>query len=165
MGLLNIDCLFQGCLNIASTAESDAHGVPTLCVFGYGSLIWNPGFAYQQQHRAVVHGYSRRFYQGNCTFRGTPEQVPESFLTAVLVRLDPVSSQSRMLQFIYILANLLHPLARSSGDADSRTPKPDMWTCVQSARLAKRLQRPAAPVRARSRERIHVQSGPVAVFG
>jgi cation transport protein ChaC len=28
-------------------------------VFGYGSLIWRPGFDYVEAHRARLHGYRR----------------------------------------------------------------------------------------------------------
>jgi len=51
---------------------ANGNGTPTLYVFGYGSLLWKTGFAYEKQYRALLRGYSRRFYQGNTTFRGTP---------------------------------------------------------------------------------------------
>lgn len=36
-------------------------------VFGYGSLIWNPGFAYDARLVGFVRDYRRVFYQGNLT--------------------------------------------------------------------------------------------------
>jgi len=33
-------------------------------VFGYGSLIWKPGFVFKTHVRGYVKGYKRVFYQG-----------------------------------------------------------------------------------------------------
>jgi cation transport regulator ChaC len=41
-------------------------------VFGYGSLLWRPGFAHAERVPALLHGWSRRFYQGSPDHRGTP---------------------------------------------------------------------------------------------
>lgn len=48
---------------------------PELWIFGYGSLIWFPGFNYEISIKGSLAGYSRRFYQGNTTYRGTEEKV------------------------------------------------------------------------------------------
>jgi glutathione-specific gamma-glutamylcyclotransferase len=52
-----------------TTPDSDA-----AWVFGYGSLIWRPGFEYLQAQPAILPGYVRRFWQGSHDHRGIPEQ-------------------------------------------------------------------------------------------
>lgn len=42
-------------------------------VFGYGSLIWRPGFEYVESRLATVMGYQRSFSQASHDHRGTPE--------------------------------------------------------------------------------------------
>ncbi len=43
-------------------------------VFGYGSLMWNPGFPYVERHPATLEGYHRAFCIYSRHHRGTPEQ-------------------------------------------------------------------------------------------
>ncbi|CAI5462799.1 unnamed protein product [Closterium sp. Yama58-4] len=43
-------------------------------VFGYGSLVWRPGFAFAARVPGHICGYRRVFYQGNTDHRGTPEK-------------------------------------------------------------------------------------------
>lgn len=47
---------------------------PASCwVFGYGSLIWRPGFAFAEQQLATVTGYRRSFCQASHDHRGTQD--------------------------------------------------------------------------------------------
>jgi len=41
-------------------------------IFGYGSLIWNPGFDYQEKSLASFMGWQRKFWQGSEDHRGVP---------------------------------------------------------------------------------------------
>jgi cation transport protein ChaC len=43
-------------------------------VFGYGSLMWRPGFAYVERQPAVLHGRRRAFCIYSVHHRGTPER-------------------------------------------------------------------------------------------
>lgn len=43
----------------------------TLWVFGYGSLLWNPGFDVADQAIATLHGYARSFCMRSIHHRGT----------------------------------------------------------------------------------------------
>lgn len=42
-------------------------------VFGYGSLMWDPGFPHVEVRVAVLRGYHRRFCVYSHRYRGTPE--------------------------------------------------------------------------------------------
>lgn len=44
-----------------------------LWVFGYGSLIWNPGFPVAEQRVASLHGWHRSFCMRSIHHRGTEE--------------------------------------------------------------------------------------------
>jgi cation transport protein ChaC len=43
-------------------------------VFGYGSLMWRPGFDYLERHAAVLHGRRRAFCIYSVHHRGTPSR-------------------------------------------------------------------------------------------
>jgi cation transport protein ChaC len=53
----------------ASLLDPDGH----LYVFGYGSLIWKPGFEHAAMHPALLRGFHRRFCIWSRSYRGTPE--------------------------------------------------------------------------------------------
>lgn len=42
-------------------------------VFGYGSLMWNPGFPYVEDAPGTVHGYHRSLCVLSTIYRGTPD--------------------------------------------------------------------------------------------
>ncbi|CAJ0591247.1 unnamed protein product [Cylicocyclus nassatus] len=60
----------------ASTSKDSAY------FFGYGSLIWNPGFTYHRKEKGYAHGFARRMYQGNTYHRGD-KQLPGRVATLV----------------------------------------------------------------------------------
>src|SRR5439155_4940076 len=43
-------------------------------VFGYGSLMWNPGFRFTERKQAIVHGFHRSLCMYSYMYRGTPER-------------------------------------------------------------------------------------------
>lgn len=46
----------------------------TMWVFGYGSLVWNPGFDVSERVLATLPGYSRSFCMRSIHHRGTEDQ-------------------------------------------------------------------------------------------
>jgi cation transport protein ChaC len=49
-------------------------GDKDLWIFGYGSLMWRPGFAHVERHLATVHGYHRSLCVYSHVHRGSPTQ-------------------------------------------------------------------------------------------
>ncbi|XP_017268871.1 glutathione-specific gamma-glutamylcyclotransferase 1-like [Kryptolebias marmoratus] len=45
-----------------------------LWIFGYGSLVWKPGFAYKRSKVGYIKGYKRRFWHGDDFHRGDKEK-------------------------------------------------------------------------------------------
>ena len=44
-----------------------------LWVFGYGSVMWRPGFAYEERQRAQLHGFRRALCVWSWWHRGSPD--------------------------------------------------------------------------------------------
>lgn len=53
--------------------ERDFHGLPSgdFWVFGYGSLMWNPGFAFQEKSAAILYGFKRSLCVWSWHHRGS----------------------------------------------------------------------------------------------
>ncbi len=49
------------------------HGDKDLWVFGYASLMWDPGFIFAEVRRAHIFGFSRKFCLKDIILRGSPE--------------------------------------------------------------------------------------------
>ncbi|XP_037524882.2 putative glutathione-specific gamma-glutamylcyclotransferase 2 [Rhipicephalus sanguineus] len=64
-------------------------------VFGYGSLVWNPGFEFVRSQIGYIRGYDRRFWQGNDKHRGTPEK-GQVWGRAFLLREDDASARDSL---------------------------------------------------------------------
>jgi cation transport regulator ChaC len=79
-------------------------------VFGYGSLIWRPSFAFVSRQRAVLSGFRRSFRQASSDHRGTPEQ-PGRVVTLVS------SLEHHAVGVVYELAQ---PAARVLAELDHR---------------------------------------------
>jgi cation transport protein ChaC len=50
------------------------HGRDHLWVFGYGSLMWNPGFIFEERRGATIQGFHRAACIYSHFHRGTPER-------------------------------------------------------------------------------------------
>ncbi len=54
-----------------SVSQPGLTDIGHLWVFAYGSLMWNPCFAYAANHKGVIHGYSRSLCVWSVELRGT----------------------------------------------------------------------------------------------
>lgn len=55
-------------------AMCEANGPGDVWIFGFGSLLWNPGFAFAARQPARLRGWHRAFCMQLFRFRGSPEQ-------------------------------------------------------------------------------------------
>jgi cation transport protein ChaC len=72
-----------------------------LWVFGYGSLCWLQGFDYGSHQLGFIRGFSRKFWQGNNSHRGTADKVSQ------------VSNLARFLNFKTLACAFLGNIASS----------------------------------------------------
>ncbi|KAH9380386.1 hypothetical protein HPB48_017619 [Haemaphysalis longicornis] len=72
-------------------------------VFGYGSLVWNPGFDFVRSQVGYIRGYDRRFWQGNDKHRGTPDKTgsigDQLVRSGVLFRFSQAREAPRLANF------------------------------------------------------------------
>lgn len=57
-------------------------------IFGYGSLIWNPGFEFEAKQRATLTGFNRAFCLWSVHYRGNEQQ------PGLVLGLDPAEAAS-----------------------------------------------------------------------
>ena len=63
----------RGSRDYRSHSSSMAHS-DDLWIFAYGSLMWRPGFAYEERQTVRVHGFHRALCVYSHIYRGTPER-------------------------------------------------------------------------------------------
>ena len=59
---------------MSGAAPSASTDPPPLWIFGYGSLIWRPGFSYRRRQPSVLEGWHRAFCRYSFHRRGTPDR-------------------------------------------------------------------------------------------
>ncbi|XP_031968997.1 glutathione-specific gamma-glutamylcyclotransferase 1 [Corvus moneduloides] len=67
----------------SSSPSGQAEGAElaaSVWIFGYGSLVWRPGFEFTSRKVGFIRGYSRRFWQGDTFHRGS-EKTPGRVVT------------------------------------------------------------------------------------
>jgi cation transport protein ChaC len=99
-------------------------------VFGYGSLMWRPGFEPAERRMARLRGYRRRFCLRSVRYRGTPEAPglvlgldwdPNGFTDGVAFRVGPERAEAtrdylRERELVtYAYHETAHPVALDDG--------------------------------------------------
>jgi len=64
----------DGVVKVEPLNAFEVDGSENIWVFGYGSLMWNPGFNYIRSVPGHICGYHRRFCLYSHTYRGTPQK-------------------------------------------------------------------------------------------
>jgi len=100
-------------------------------VFGYGSLMWRPGFEYLDRRMARLRGYRRAFALRSVRYRGTPEAPglvlgldwdPNAVCTGMAFRVCPTRAEAvrtylaerELVTRSYF--EVLHPVTLDDGD-------------------------------------------------
>ncbi|KAF6731631.1 Glutathione-specific gamma-glutamylcyclotransferase 1 [Oryzias melastigma] len=58
----------------AMRTRESKHEKGSLWIFGYGSLVWKPGFRFKKSKVGYIKGYKRRFWHGDDFHRGDKEK-------------------------------------------------------------------------------------------
>jgi cation transport protein ChaC len=117
-------------------------------VFGYGSLIWNPGFDHGPRAVARVHGFHRAFCIESTRYRGTHHQpgvvlglLPGGSVTGVAFALN-AATRERSLAALYereMLNDVYVPRLLETRLADGRTVQALTFVANRAQSAVKRL--------------------------
>ena len=102
-----------------------------LNVFGYGSIMWNPGFEYASAAPARIYGHSRQLCIYSVRYRGTPRHPGLVFgldaggsCTGMLFSVRP-RMRRQVLRYLFdreIFADVYHPQFVCAHYVDGRAP-------------------------------------------
>ncbi|CAI5453577.1 unnamed protein product [Caenorhabditis angaria] len=100
---------FENYITIMDQKSTAFHSKRSLYIFGYGSLIWNPGFNFNASRKAYAIGWVRRMYQGNTYHRGdqnlpgrvaTLIQDSHSATNGIVFRVDGTAAIHKTLRYL-----------------------------------------------------------------
>lgn len=94
--------------------EAEGGELPPVWIFGYGSLVWRPGFEFTSRKVGFIRGYSRRFWQGDTFHRGSERMVRAG---AAVVGGGGFGRPLARARLLTALSSCLSLTARAGGDA------------------------------------------------